>query len=63
MVAALEADPSTCTKYETSYGTGHFSGCLVNTTVSFGGFKLENMSMAAAREVGDIFLTHGTEFR
>jgi hypothetical protein len=63
MVGALQSDADRCTKYDASYGTGHFSGCLVNTTMEFGPYKLDNMAMAAAVDLGQDLAAHGASFR
>jgi len=63
MVGALASNPEQCTPYQTSYKTGGFKGCLVNTTMEFGPYKMQNMAMAAATDVGDELTAHGKSFR
>ena len=63
MTTALPVDPSECTKYETEYGAGKLSGCLVNSSLSFGPFEIDGIAMAAATEIGDKLMVHGKSFR
>lgn len=65
MVNALVSD-SACTRpYDTSYGfgTGGFSGCIVNTTVEFGPYKMGNVAIAAADKMEKDLAAHGSSFR
>lgn len=63
MTTALAVNSSECSAYSTSYGTGEFEGCLVQTSISFGPFKIENATVAAAETVGDALLDYGGSFR
>lgn len=51
MIGGLTSDPAKCTAYGTDYGTGGFSGCLVNTTVELGPYRIDNIAMASATEM------------